>query len=268
MADFMGNDQQTPQRPRAQYTTQAPSFSQLQQQGQARPPMPSYTQGYYGVAPQGVAGFGQPQGPAQGMPGQPQQPNVQPQVQSQPYTGIHANPGSGPVTQPAQPQGGTPQQNGVTPQPTVPTGAGEPAQSGLNQQMQDFITNWMKNTNPYTQQTAQDIFNTLSTQAGHEFDVQRQLAQEQSARQGLSSSTLAQGRLGDIGIRQAEAKNALAAQIAQQAAMTNAQSMQAALQAALGVSQNNFSQEYQTNLFNSGQDQLYNQILQALLGVS
>lgn len=240
---------------------QQPTFGQLQQQGLPRPPKP-------------------PPMPPQG--GQPQQPNFyynqngggsgQPQSYNQGVpSGVQIGqmpPGYGP--QSGQQAGGQqPGQNYWNPQqfnqqPFSYQQFQQP--NGLqpfNQQQQDFSQNWLNNTDPYSTKTAQDTYTALGNRVSQQYDVQRQLAQEQSARQGLGSSTIAQGRLGDLGIRQGQTMGDIAAQIEQAQATTNAGARSQALAAAMGLSQNIFGQGANTYGLNlQGQNQNFQQGLQ------
>jgi hypothetical protein len=266
-SNFMGlPSQQQQQQPRPQQAPQ--TFSQMQQQGIARPPKPPaqppnmYQQPYY---PQAPAPYQQQQQPTT----QPAQQGVQPQQSQQ-----HAQPMApqAPMAPPQQyappqpPQVGQPGQAGqqpmqYTPQQTSPYG---PA----GQQMEQFSQGWLANPNPYNADVANQVFNAMNQRITEQYDQANKGLNADFASRGLYTSTpAAQGNELLRGY-QAQAQSQLASDISQQAAMTDAQGRQQALQGALGVGQQGFGNQLSQNYFNLAQQQEQDQLMMALLGAT
>lgn len=217
--------------PQPQQQTRTPTFGQMQQQGYARPPQPQTS-----MQPQQSMPGVQVQQPQKTQQMQPQQPSQTAQQMTN-MLGVQQ-----PQMQPNIPQY-TPQQptGAQAPMPAGMAGGGVPAAPGgggatpLNQQLQTQAGNWISNPNPYTSDTAMQVFNALNTKLGQQYDLARQGLTAQDASRGMFFSTPDNQRQQLLSGYQAQAQQQLASDIAEKAAMTDAYARQAAMGSGLGV---------------------------------
>jgi hypothetical protein len=219
--------------------------------------------------------------PNDGMLQQPQQPSgtFQPQ---RPRRATHQPPapsGAQPTatSQPPQPQAGVQQ----APRPTFAQmqemGQARPAPPSINQfqgQLQGALSQNIAQPSRYGMPQVQQIDSALTAQLKQQFGAQQKQLDEEMARRGVLSSSIAGGNYGDLAGQHATALASMKAQLIQDAARTNAQDQSAALgagqnyltsqqtfglgQGALGVQQQqaDTSRQSVSNQYDLGQRQL------------
>lgn len=180
------DDEEQQRRQQAQQGP-APTFAQMQQQGQARPAPPA-------AAPA------------------PQQPQMLQRLQQQlqPQAAAPAPR----VAQPAPAPAPTPARAAAPAAPAPQAQAFEGFLGQLQQQLGQAITQPSGYTAPEFQQLRQ----TQQAQLQAEFGAQQQALNEELARRGLSASTIGAGRMGDLAGQQARAMAGLEAQLLTQQA--------------------------------------------------
>ena len=244
--------------------------------GGASPPPPPAPGGPQ-IAPQAPQGTPQPgletyngpmmnstgQGTMQPMPAPQAMPQAQPgitQVPMQPmqpggFGSIPGQPGyngpgsGGPNIAPPPPGQGNPNQ----PPPNMedqlyqnwqqgqqgqfnPTGGGQ-YQNPLNPQIQQTISDQLKNPSRYDTQMAKDTYDMMNRQLSEGYNTQANQVDEQMANRGLFNSTTAGGRLGDLRTNQARAQADMGQNILMDQARTYSGDINAATGAALGYGQ-------------------------------
>lgn len=227
------------------------------------------------------AGVARPAPSTAGIVGAPASPYLPPQIQSgslQMPTKPALQPGT-PAVAPAPPSGNFGMSgNGTGMVVSMPPGglngyqwtgaSGNNNSAGIGSELSQRILDALNRPSRYDSQQAQDTFNRLNATLTQGFKTQRQLDDEEMARRGLFSSTIAQGRMGDRDIQMARAQSDLAGQIAERQASTYQTDLASAIAQAMGYGQNQFNNQLQTAQFNSNLDNQYVQQLLATLGIT
>lgn len=181
----------------------------------------------------------------------------------QPYQGFSFQGANFPAYQPGQ-------FNGVGQYQSAPQGyqaIGGPQmreqgsfQQGTNpvaQALESSVLGGLQNPSAYGDANILSQYDTINRRMGQDFDVERQRIDEDSARRGIYFSSIPQGRLGDVAVRQAQAQGDVASNLLNQSAARSAQDRQAAIASALGVNQAAFGNQlagYNANLAGNAQN--------------
>jgi hypothetical protein len=144
--------------------------------------------------------------------------------------------------------------------------AAQPA-GNIGGAVQNSIFGLLQNPSRYDQDAVQRTYGMLSGRIDDEFNQRRTGIEEDSARRGLSDSSIRGGRLADTNVEQRSAQVELADRLANQQAQTYGTDLNSAIATALGYGQQNFGQQLATSQFNQGQQQIDWQQLMAMLGL-
>lgn len=166
-----------------------------------------------------------------------------------------------PTTAPAPTAAPAPQTGGLTPG-TATVGMGQ----NLPFNLQALLGYNAQNPSRYTGDVVMDAYERMDRRLGDQFDVERQLINEDAARRGIYHSTIPLGRLGDVGIRQSQARSDLASSLLQDQAQTYGADRTSAIAQLMGYGQNQFSNQLDTARFNAEQDLANQYLLLQLLG--
>lgn len=171
--------------------------------------------------------------------------------------------------QPPQTGGFTPggqQTGGFTPGGQPGGQPGQPGGFNLSQLLQQQLGYGLQNPSAYSGDVVMDAYERMNRELGQGFDVERQFINEDAARRGLHFSTIPVGRLGDVGIRQAQAQSDLGSRLLQDQARTYGQDRASIINQAMGYGQNQFGNQLDTARFNQQQDLANQQLMLAILG--
>lgn len=144
------------------------------------------------------------------------------------------------------------------------SGAG--AGGNIGQAVQQSIFGLLQHPSAYGSDAVQRTYNALAGRIDDQFAQRNTGINEDSARRGLSDSSVRAGRLKDSNIEQRDAQTALADSLLSQQAQTYSSDLANAIATALGYGQQNFGQQLQTAQFNQNQQQIDWQQLMAILG--
>lgn len=223
---------------------------------QADPAAPQGQQGQPNASPAGLppTTFAQMQAQGQARPAPAQPQNAMPQAGSLPqmtsaalrapsaggtYTGTPNDvPGYTPATPPAITET-VPPASGTAPPPYTPGGVPSapvnvptPAIGG---QLQDAVGKALSTGSRYDLPQVQQVRDTLTAQLGAQFGAQKKQLDEEMARRGIGSSSIAGGYYGDLQGQQDQALAGLNASLIQDQASTSAADIAASLGAGQGL---------------------------------
>lgn len=132
-----------------------------------------------------------------------------------------------------------------------------PSGGALQPALEQQLLAGLQNPSAYNSDVVKGTYDMLNQQLLKGYDVQRQQLNEEMARRGLSASSVAGGRLGDLASNQARAQSDLAQGLLTQQAQTYGSDRASALNAALGYGGQQFQQGlagFQANLGARGQN--------------
>ncbi len=183
------------------------TFAGMQQQGVARP-SPSMVQ----QNPYAIAGTN----PALNAAAAPAQASVQPTAQS--------------AIQSAQQSVGNAQAGR-----NLGTYQTSPMAQSLGAPLMQQVMTMLQDPTQGLNEAAASNFDRQNRTLGREFDTLRETTNENMAARGLDASTIASGKLGELGARQAEAQADVSARVQEQLIRDRAAATQAAINSAIGL---------------------------------
>ncbi len=125
---------------------------------------------------------------------------------------------------------------------------------GVGDATRESVLEGLNNPSRFDSQTAQDTFDRLNASLQQQFGTREQGINTDLARRGIFQSTVAGGKLGDLGIENARAQSDLAGNIALEQARTFQGDRTSAIQNALGFDQQQFGQQIGQAGFNFNTD--------------
>ena len=141
-----------------------------------------------------------------------------------------------------------------------------PGSQNLNFDLLGLLGYNAQNPSRYSGDVVMDAYNRMDQRLGDQFNTERQQINEDAARRGIYYGTIPVGRLGDVGIRQSQARSDLASSLLQDQAQTYGADRTSALGQLMGFGQQQFTNQLDTSRFNAEQDLANQYLLLQLLG--